>query len=54
MELCDNNHEEVCFARGACPVCEAIEEKDKKIAILEDDLGSAKQAIEDYRNELGL
>ena len=28
MELCDYDHDEVCFEKGVCPVCEKEEERE--------------------------
>lgn len=42
MNLCDNNHGEVCYSGHNCPACEAIEEVDA----LEGELETAEGKIE--------
>ena len=43
MNLCSDNHEEVCYEGRTCPVCELINEKNTEI----DELNNS---IEDLRN----
>lgn len=41
MNLCDDNHEEVCYSVRDCPVCKALEDVDS----IESDLDSAESKI---------
>jgi len=41
MNLCDDNHEEVCYTGRNCPVCKAIED----VSSVESDLDSAESKI---------
>jgi hypothetical protein len=36
MNLCNSNHEEICFEGRKCPICELLGEKDAQIAALEE------------------
>jgi len=46
MNLCSDNHEEICHGRGFfdCPMCELIQEKDDEIAEL-------KEQVENLRSQ---
>jgi transcription initiation factor IIE alpha subunit len=43
MYLCNDNHEEICYAGRNCPVCEKI----KEISDLEDKINELKERIEE-------
>ena len=45
MNLCSDNHEEVCYEDRFCPACRIRDEKDKEIEKLE-------SAIDDLKSEL--
>ena len=54
MNLCDNNHDEVCFDGRHCPACAVGEEKDRemsglldRISALENQIGELEGTIED-------
>lgn len=48
MNLCDDNHEEVCYSARACPVCKALED----ITSIESDLDSAEARIETLQDKI--
>ena len=48
MELCSNNHEEVCYEGRVCPVCDMrddlqgnIDELEKELVSLKDELANS-------------
>lgn len=45
MELCSNGHGEICYEERNCPACEVIEEKQKDIDLLEDQIADLKENI---------
>lgn len=48
MEICDHNHEEVCFEGKNCPVCPLVEENED----LKEEIRHLKKEIEDLKKEL--
>jgi hypothetical protein len=47
MNLCNDNHDEICHEGRYCPVCEVIKEKDNKISELTDARDSLQRQIDD-------
>lgn len=45
MNLCDNNHGEVCFEGRHCPACDVANEKDLVISNLEDKISGLENQI---------
>lgn len=45
MNLCDDGHEEICFDGRKCPMCESIDDYDKKISDLEDEVHELSTAL---------
>lgn len=45
MNLCSNNHEEVCFEGRNCPACSVASEKDRSISDLEDKISALENQI---------
>ena len=46
MILCDDGHDEVCYEKGHCPVCEKIDEVENlemKITDLESEIEDLKE-----------
>lgn len=59
MNLCSDNHDEVCFEGRHCPACSVAEEKNKEIAALEktngeqlDDILELTRQLEDSKADL--
>jgi len=48
MYLCDDGHDEVCYAAGHCPVCEKI----KEISDLEDQVFDLKEERDDLEKQI--
>lgn len=46
MNLCDDQHEEICFEQRVCPLCEKI----KEIENLEKKIDELKQEISEIKN----
>lgn len=44
MNLCSDNHEEVCYETRNCPACKVINEKD-------DEISELKTKVEDLERE---
>lgn len=48
MELCNRNHDEVCYEGVSCPLCELIDEK----AELEKEIEDLRKEIEQLEIQL--
>jgi len=48
MNICDDNHEEVCYSVRDCPVCKALED----VTSIESDLDSAEARIETLQDKI--
>lgn len=46
MNLCSDNHNEVCFETRNCPACDALSQKDKEISKLEDKISELEVELE--------
>jgi predicted RNase H-like nuclease (RuvC/YqgF family) len=51
MNLCSDNHDEVCFESRSCPVCELISDENTKIESLEEQIQELKQKLEQAESE---
>ena len=51
MELCSDDHEEVCFEGKGCPVCEMRGSLQTTIDILEKEIISLKDEVADLESE---
>lgn len=55
MNLCSNNHEEVCFECRSCPVCDWMDElnrvKDDLVATVKE-IDTLQDTIADLENQL--
>lgn len=45
MNICNSEHEEVCFDGRKCPVCEIIRDKDREISYLGDTIENLNSTI---------
>ena len=52
MNLCDSNHDEICFEGRDCPLCSKIEEKDSEIEDLRKDLRRVTEERDDFEQKL--
>ena len=59
MNICNNNHDEVCYEERHCPACavaenlnEDISKLQDKICALENQIGELEGTIEDLETEL--
>jgi peptidoglycan hydrolase CwlO-like protein len=60
MNLCDDDHEEICYESRNCPCCELkkeikileeeISEFNKRIKILDDELNESESQVDWYKN----
>jgi cell division protein FtsB len=48
MYLCDDDHDEVCYNSGRCPVCE----KQKLISDLEDEVFNLKEERDELKDQI--
>ena len=48
MNICDDNHEEVCYSGRNCPACKALED----VTSIEADLDSAEARIETLQDKI--
>lgn len=51
MNLCSNDHEEVCYEGRSCPACEAIKDGEKECDALANTIDDLKDQIEELRGE---
>jgi DNA repair exonuclease SbcCD ATPase subunit len=49
MELCSNNHEEVCFSGCSCPVCQLLDDHANEIAELKEKIETFERQIEEQQ-----
>ena len=49
MNLCSDNHDEVCYEGSICPVCELIDQHNEKLAEIEEEY---KDKISDLNAEI--
>jgi hypothetical protein len=47
MNLCDNNHDEVCYEGRHCPACAVADDLNKDISRLEDKIIDLENQIKD-------
>lgn len=52
MNLCSNDHEEVCYEGLECPCCDIISQKDEAITKLENEVEGLKTEIEELKSQL--
>jgi len=45
MNLCCNDHEEICYEGRVCPMCQTIREKDREIEYLKEAVAGLKEDI---------
>lgn len=46
MNLCSDNHQEICYEGRICPLCTALENHDVDVTSLDNRLNEARQTIE--------
>jgi hypothetical protein len=51
MNLCDDDHDEVCFDSRHCPVCEIIKDNKDYVEKLQDEIGDLTQQLSDAEAE---
>jgi hypothetical protein len=51
MNLCSNDHDEICHEGHDCPFCAMRKEKDERIEELERELGDAIERINQLESE---
>jgi hypothetical protein len=49
MTLCSNNHEEVCYEGGRCPVCDIVSDYEDMVENLNDKINSLELDIEKFK-----
>lgn len=45
MNLCSNNHDEICFEGRKCPLCEKIDEHNREVESLENEIDGLRDTI---------
>jgi predicted RNase H-like nuclease (RuvC/YqgF family) len=53
MNLCNKNHDEVCFEGYTCPACFHMEKLEKRIEELEREASDLNDEIGELENEIG-
>lgn len=48
MNLCSDNHEEICFEGRVCPACDIAKERDEA----QDELAKAEKQIDELQSQL--
>lgn len=52
MNLCSDDHEEVCYEGRSCPACDVAKEKDREIKNLKKTNGDQLDTIHDLEREV--
>lgn len=52
MNLCSDDHEEVCYEGRRCPVCEAVSDKNREIERLEMENDNLQDQVKDLESQL--
>lgn len=52
MNLCDAQHQEICFEGRGCPFCDMITEKDKKISKKNKEIYDLETNIDELENKI--
>lgn len=52
MNLCSEDHDEICYAGRDCPCCKIIENKDQEISDLDDEVTDLKSQVAALESEL--
>lgn len=52
MNLCDDEHEEVCYEGPFCPVCNLLTEKENIIDSLKDKVTDLEEQVIDLQSQL--
>lgn len=52
MNLCSDNHDEVCFEGRICPACYALSEKQSEINDLESKIDTLELHIGDLKSQM--
>jgi len=51
MDLCSDGHEEICYERRYCPVCDLKKELTDEIDTLKSEISELKDQIENLQEE---
>jgi F0F1-type ATP synthase membrane subunit b/b' len=51
MNLCSDNHDEVCFEGRECPACNVISEKDSEIQKLQSEIDNTEPLLQELRDQ---
>jgi predicted RNase H-like nuclease (RuvC/YqgF family) len=52
MELCSSGHDEICYDGGRCPFCSSIDEYERKVSHLEDDVSRLEYENRDLESQV--
>lgn len=52
INLCGDDHDEICYEGNRCPLCEMRTELERKIIALEGDVEALKEENKELRDEL--
>jgi len=52
MNLCSDEHQEICFEGRTCPLCESLEAHDADVTSLDNRLDEAKETIENLEQQI--
>lgn len=52
MNLCSDNHEEVCFEGRKCPVCETVSQKDREIEMRDGTISELESKISNLEEQV--
>lgn len=51
LNICSDNHEEICFVGTSCPACQKISSLEQEITSLNDDITTLKNQLDDAIQE---
>jgi len=45
MDICSYHHDEICFTSRNCPLCDAVDNHNAKVADLESEIASLEKQV---------
>ena len=52
MDLCSDGHTEICYDSSPCPMCDAEDERNKEVDVMQDEIDSLASEVNDLQSQL--
>jgi len=52
LQVCDSNHEEICFYGSSCPICDLVKTHTSEIESMQSTIDSQSCAIDSLQNNV--